>query len=121
MPAFQICLYVCLSAYMSVCLSVCLLICVSAYLSVCLSACLPSCMFVCISGCLHICLSAYLSFCHLSLSSFLSAYLPACLPIPVCLYGSFSFSPLSLYVWLSLLSHMPNKRQSYSPPFLVSR
>ena len=55
----SVCLYVCLSAYLSVCvyLSGCLVVCLSVCLS--LSGCLVVCLFVCLS----ICPSIYLSVC----------------------------------------------------------
>ena len=77
-----LCLYVCQSRRLSVCLSlrlfclcqsVCLFLFVS--LSVCLSVCLPTCLSVYLPACLPACLSVCLSVClSLSLSVYLSVF-----------------------------------------------
>ena len=64
-------LSVCLSFCLSVCLSICLSVYLSVYLYVCLSVCLSICLSFCLSFCLSICLSFCLSFC---LSICLSVY-----------------------------------------------
>ena len=67
---------ICLSAYLSVCLSDCLPICLSAYLNVCLSVC----AYLSAPICLSAYLSAYLTAC-LSVCAYLSVCLSDCLPI----------------------------------------
>ena len=71
----SMCLFVCLSVFLSddlfVCMTVFLSVCLSFCLSVCLSICLSVCLSLCLSVCLSICLSFCLSFC---LSICLSVY-----------------------------------------------
>ena len=64
-------LFVCMAVFLSVCLSFCLSVCLSICLSLCLSVCLSICLSLCLSFCLSICLSFCLSFC---LSICLSVY-----------------------------------------------
>ena len=65
------CLSVCMSVFLSFYLSVCLPVCMSVFLSVCLPACLSVCLSVCLSACLSVCLShCFLSFCQLLLLNF---------------------------------------------------
>ena len=40
-----VCLYVCMSVYMSVCLYTCLYVCMSVYMSICLYVCMHVCMY----------------------------------------------------------------------------
>jgi hypothetical protein len=70
---YYVCSSVCLTEYLSGCLTIRLFVWSYAYLSFCLSFCLPICrMPVCLFACLPVCLSACLPVC-------LSACLPVCL------------------------------------------
>ena len=58
---------------------------------VCMYACLHVCMYVCMHACMHACMHVYMytckgifiapCVCHVSLSIYLSIYLPTCLPL----------------------------------------
>jgi hypothetical protein len=97
-----LCLSVCLSMGLSVCLCVYLSVCLSAYLSVCLFVCLPFCVsvrgLVCLCVCLLMFVSVYLCVCvcpseSTRLSTYVAVRQPMCLSI--CLYISVPL-PLSV-------------------------
>src|SRR6218665_518262 len=79
----SVCLPICLSAYLSVCLSVCLPLCLSASLFASLSVCLYFCVPLCLSKSRCVCSSVYLP---LFLSAFMSVYLSVCLPVCLSAY-----------------------------------
>jgi len=81
MPIFlSICMSLCASAYLSVCLHISLSVCISLYVSAYLSVCLHIFLSVCIS----LCVSAYISLCVcICISLCASAYLCVCVCVLV--------------------------------------
>jgi hypothetical protein len=98
----SVCLFVCPSLYLSVCLqSFCLSVCLSGYFSICPSICLSVRLSIYLCTYLSLCLYAYLFVC-LSVCLFICQYVSVfCLPVSLSIYLFVSLS-ISLSVWLSI-------------------